>query len=87
MYDNYVQLNLLFLLQLIEVEFSHACLCSDIFHINLCSQFFFKFFYNYLDDMQITMGCPLNEWILIPRVDTPRIPFSSKFDANSCEKF
>jgi hypothetical protein len=53
MYDNYVQFNLLFLLQLVEVEFDLACLWSNIFHINLCCQFFFD---NYLDDIQTMKG-------------------------------
>ena len=38
------QLYLLFLLQLVEVEFKLACFWIDIFHINICCQFFFKKF-------------------------------------------
>ena len=57
MHDNYFQFNLFFLLQLVEVEFDLACFSSDIFHINLYCQFFFKFFNSYLDDIQTTWGC------------------------------
>ncbi len=58
MCDNYFQFNLLFLLQLIEVEFDLAYLWSDIFRTNLCCHFF-QIFDNYLNNMQAMRECPL----------------------------
>jgi hypothetical protein len=52
MCDSFFQFNLLFLLQLVEVEFGLAFLWRNIFRINLCCQFFKKIYDNYLDDMQ-----------------------------------
>lgn len=56
MYVNYFQLNLFFVLQLIEVKFDLAYLCSNISRINLCCYFFIKN-YDYLLDLQETRGC------------------------------
>lgn len=55
----YSRSNLFFSLQLVEFEFVLACLWSDLSHINLSCLFFFNFFHNRLDDMQIMRGYPL----------------------------